>query len=128
MDIIQKFSLKGVFLSAKNRVRLKTSELFGNYNYPEQSWNVPSWVAKNENFLEVLKDVVSFDITDDKYEEPKSFRELFAYLRGQNYAVFEDRFVVCLTQGRLAYLTSSGFSKVSASEDIFELSNWRVKL
>ena len=115
-------------MNGKNRVKLKTSELFGNYNYPEQSWSLPSWVARNENFLEVLKDVVSFSITDGKYEEPKSFRELFEYLRGRNYAVFEERFVVCLTQGRLAYITSSGFSKVSASEDVFELSNWRVKL
>ncbi len=126
--MIQNFSLKGVFLSGKNRVRLRTSELFGNYNYPEQSWNIPAWVAKNENFIEVLKDVVSFDITSEKYEVPESFKDLFSYLRGQNYAVFEERFVVCLTQGRLAYLTSSGFTKVSASEDVFELSNWMIRI
>lgn len=113
-------------MNHKSRVKLKTSELFGNYNYPEQSWSLPSWVAKNENFLEILKDVISFDVTDEKYKTPKSFKELFAYLRGQNYAIFEERFVVCLTQGRLAYLTSSGFTKVSASEDIFELSNWKI--
>jgi hypothetical protein len=115
-------------LNNKNRIKLKTSELFGNFNYPEQSWAVPSWVAKNDDFIEVLKDVISFDITDDKYMEPKSFTELFAYLRSKRYAIFEERFVVCLTQGRLAYLTSSGFSKVSASEDVFELSNWRVQI
>ncbi|MCF6173798.1 MAG: hypothetical protein L3J44_08480 [Campylobacteraceae bacterium] len=115
-------------MNQKNRIRLKTSEIFGNYNYPEQSWNVPSWVAKNENFLEVLKDVISSNIFDNKYKEPESFRELFSYLRGKNYAIFDERFLVCLTQGRLAYLTNSGFSKVSASEDIFELSNWRVQI
>jgi len=115
-------------LSGKNRVRLRTSELFGNYNYPEQSWNIPAWVAKNENFIEVLKDIISFDVTSEKYETPKSFKDLFSYLRGQNYAVFEERFIVCLTQGRLAYLTSSGFTKVSASEDVFELSNWMIRI
>jgi len=115
-------------LNKKNRVKIKTSEIFGNYNYAEQSWTVPSWVAKNDNFIEVFKDVISSNITDDKYKEPKSFQELFSYLKGRNYAVFEERFVVCLTQGRLAYLTSSGFSKVSASEDVFELSNWRVQI
>jgi len=115
-------------LNKKNRTRLKTSELFGNYNYPEQSWSLPSWVAQNDDFLEVLKDVISFDVTDDKYIEPKSFKELFTYLRGRNYAVFQENFVVCLTQGRLAYLVSSGFTKVSASEDVFELSNWRIQI
>ncbi|MFK5880875.1 MAG: hypothetical protein QM482_01565 [Sulfurospirillum sp.] len=115
-------------MNGKSRVRLKTSELFGNYNYPEQSWNLPSWVAKNEDFLDVLRDVVSFNITDENYMEPESFKELFAYLRGRNYAVFQDTFVVCLTQGRLAYLSGSGFTKVSASEDVFELSNWRIKI
>jgi len=115
-------------LNGRKRVKVKTSELFGNYNYPEQSWSLPSWVAKNDDFLEVLKDVISFNVTDDKYKEPKSFKDLFAYLRGRNYAVFQENFVVCLTQGRLAYLTSSGFTKVSASEDVFELSNWRIQI
>ncbi len=115
-------------MNGKSRVRLKTSELFGNYNYPEQSWSLPVWVAKNEDFLEVLRDVISFNVTSEQYEEPKSFRELFAYLRARNYAVFQDSFVVCLTQGRLAYLTSAGFTKVSASEDIFELSNWKIRI
>jgi len=115
-------------LNGRNRTKLKTSELFGNYNYPEQSWSLPSWVTKNDDFIQVLKDVISFNITDDKYKEPKSFKELFAYLRGRNYAVFQENFVVCLTQGRLAYLKNSGFTKVSASEDVFELSNWRIQI
>ncbi len=115
-------------MNNKNRTKLKTSDLFGNYNYPEQSWSLPSWVAANDDFIEILKDVISFNITEDSYAEPKSFTELFTYLRGRNYAVFQDRFVVCLTQGRLAYLTNSGFSKVNASEDVFELSNWRVQI
>ncbi len=115
-------------MNQKSRVKLKTSEIFGNYNYPEQSWMVPAWVAKNDDFIEILKDVISSNVVDDKYIEPKSFAELFISLRGQNYAVFQERFVVCLTQGRLAYLTNSGFSKVSVSEDIFELSSWRVQI
>jgi hypothetical protein len=115
-------------MSPKNRVKLKTSEIFGNFNYPEQSWSVPSWVAVNEDFIEILKDVVSANITDEGYREPASFNELFSALGGRNYVVFEERFVVCLSQGRLAYLVSSGFTKVSATEDLFQLDNWRIKL
>lgn len=115
-------------MSPKNRVKLKTSEIFGNFNYPEQSWSVPSWVASNDDFLEVLKDIISCNVTDDNYKVPISFDELFGTLNGRNYAVFEERFVVCLSQGRLAYLVSSGFTKVSATEDLFQLDNWRIRL
>ncbi|WP_024955155.1 hypothetical protein [Sulfurospirillum arcachonense] len=114
-------------MNKKSKVVLKNSEIFGNYNYLEQSWTVPSWVAKNEDFIEVLKDTISYNITDQDYRQPSSFEELFAYLRGKNYAVFDERFVVCLSQGRLSYLTNVGFSKVSATEDIFDLKNWRIR-
>jgi len=113
---------------AKNRTKLKTSDLFGNFSYPEQSWSVPSWVAKNEMFLEILRDVIACNVIEESYVEPKSFHELFSYLSGRNYAVFEERFVVCLSQGRLAYLTSAGFTKVSATPDLFHLSNWKIHL
>jgi hypothetical protein len=109
----------------KNRTILKTSDIFGDFSYAEQSWSLPSWVAKSENFLEVLKDVISYNI-DEKYHHPSSFDELFSYLRGKNYAIFDERFVVCLSQGRLVYLTNSGFSKVSATPDLFDLQNWKI--
>lgn len=109
------------------RVVLKTSELFGGYLYPEQSWSIPSWVAKNEDFTEVLKDVIS-NHTETDYGHPNSFDELFSYLGAKQYAIFEERFVVCLSQGRLAYLTNSGFSKVSATPDIFQLENWKIRI
>jgi len=115
-------------MTNKNRVSLKTSEIFGNFNYPEQSWSLPSWVAKNEDFVDILRDVISCNITEDGYRQPESFEELFSSLGGRSYVVFEERFVVCLSQGRLAYLTSSGFSKVSATADLFELENWRIKI
>lgn len=115
-------------MTSKNRTTLKNSEIFGNYNYPEQNWSVPSWVAKNEEFIEVLKDTISCNITDKNYSTPESFDELFSYLRGKNYAVFEERFVVCLSAGRLTYLVNSGFTKVSAKEELFDLENWSIKL
>lgn len=110
------------------RVTLKTSELFDSYSYGEQSWSVPSWVASNEEFIEVLKDTISCNITDASYKTPSSFDELFVYLGAKCYAVFEERFVVCLSQGRLVYLTNAGFSKVSATPDIFILENWKVRV
>jgi hypothetical protein len=110
----------------KKRTIIKTSELFGDFRYHESSWQVPSWVAKNENFLEVLKDVIACEVNEKKYQQPTTFEELFSYLQARNYAVFDERFVVCLSQGRLVYLTNSGFSKVSATPDLFELENWRV--
>ncbi|WP_331773990.1 hypothetical protein [Sulfurospirillum sp. 1612] len=113
-------------MNANKRTKLKTSDLFGNFSYPEQSWSLPSWVAKNEMFLEILKDVIACRVTEECYVEPTSFPELFSYLSGRNYAVFEERFVVCLSQGRLSYLTSAGFTKVSATPDLFELSNWKM--
>lgn len=103
---------------------LKTSELFDSYSYPEQSWSVPSWVATNDDFKDTLKDVIASRL--EEYVSPSSFDELFSYLKGKQYAIFDERFVVCLSQGRLAYLTSSGFSKVSASEDVFMLENWKI--
>lgn len=115
-------------MTKKNRTTLKNSEIFGNFNYPEQSWSVPSWVAKNEDFIEILKDTIAYNIDDKNYTEPSNFDELFSYLRGKSYAVFDERFVVCLSGGRLTYLTNAGFSKVSATEDLFDLSNWRIRL
>ena len=109
----------------KKRTILKTSELFGDFRYPEQSWSVPYWVAKSENFLEVLKDLISCKIYE-KYKNPDAFDERFRYLGAKNYALFYERFIVCLSQGRLVYLTNSGFSKVSATPDLFELENWRI--
>ncbi len=115
-------------MNKKNRIKITTLDLFGDYSYPSQSWSVPSWVAKSENFIETLKDIITCDVTEEKYKEPDSFKELFAHLRGRNYAIFEDRFLVCLTQGRLAYLVNTGFTKVSASEEVFELSNWKISI
>lgn len=112
---------------SKSRVVIRTSELFDNFNYPQESWSLPSWVAKNEDFLELLKDVIACNIIEPEYREPQSFAELFSVLEGKNYAVFDERFVVCLSQGRLSYLKNSGFSKVSATPDLFELSNWKIK-
>lgn len=109
------------------RVILRTSELFDSYMYAQQSWSIPAWLASNEDFLEVLKDTVSSNITEESYKTPSSFEELFIYLNARAYAVFDERFVVCLSAGRLAYLTSSGFSKVSATPDIFILENWKVR-
>jgi hypothetical protein len=110
------------------RVVVKTSELFGDFSYPEQSWSVPSWVAKNDDFLEVLKDTISLNITEETYKNPSSFDELFAYLNSKQYAIYDERFVVCLSGGRLAYLTNAGFSKVSATPDIFSLENWLIRV
>ncbi|MBE0491091.1 MAG: hypothetical protein IBX44_02445 [Sulfurospirillum sp.] len=110
------------------RVILKNSELFASYMYGEQSWSIPSWLKENESFLEVLKDTIAANITQEAYETPESFEALFSYLGAKNYAVFEERFVVCLSQGRLVYLTCKGFSKVSATPDLFVLENWKIRL
>jgi len=115
-------------MTNKNRIILKTSEIFGNFSYPEQSWSVPSWVALNDDFIDILKDIISCNINDSNYKHPDSFDELFSLLKGKNYAVFEERFIVCLSQGRLSYLINSGFTKVSATPDLFELENWMIKI
>lgn len=108
------------------KIRLSTYDLFEHNEHPEQSWIVPQFTASNPNFLEVLKDTITYDITTDKYKEPLSFEELFNYLRSNRYAIFEERYVVCFMQGRLAYLNYSGFHKMSAMESVFDLSNWRI--
>ena len=113
-------------MAAMKKVRLTTYDLFENDEYPDQSWVIPEFTAKNSNFQDVLKDTISFDITDEKYKRPSSFDELFSYLRGNCYALFEERYVVCFMQGKLAYLNYSGFHKMSAMESVFDLNNWRI--
>lgn len=107
------------------RIILKTSELFDGYFYPEESWSLPDWVAKNEDFLMVLRDLITCNF--EEYVHPKSFDELFAYLESKQYVIFQENFLVCLSQGRLVYLTHAGFSKVSATKELFEVSNWKIK-
>lgn len=112
--------------SAMKKIRLTTYDLFENDEHPEQSWMVPQFTASNSNFIEVLKDTITFEITDEKYRAPLSFEELFSYLRSSRYAIFEERYVVCFMQGKLAYLNYSGFHKMSAMEPVFDLNNWKI--
>lgn len=110
-----------------NQVILKTSDLFDDYLYPQERWKLPSWVAKNEDFLSVLRDVISNNL-DESYISPSSFDALFRYFESKRYAIFQERFIVCLSQSRLAYLTHAGFSKVSATKELFILENWKVQV
>ena len=108
------------------KVRLSTYDLFENNEYPEQSWVIPQFTASSPNFIEVLKDTICFGVTPEKYKEPQNFEELFSYLRSGRYAIFEERYVICFMQGKLAYLNYSGFHKMSAMESVFDLGNWRI--
>ncbi len=85
---------------------------------------VSNYLSKNENFLYTLKALHSYKF--DNFYYPKSFEDLFKYLKSKYFAIYKEKYILGLFKGKLMYLESNGWKSLTPIEDIFKLENYLI--
>jgi hypothetical protein len=109
----------------KKKEKLYISELLEDPAVTYPSYYVLSHSMINNELLQHAIIVLhSFDF--EHYQHPNSHEDIFAMFAGGMFPIYKEQYIVGYFGGKMMFLDSAGWKKMSCTEDIFKLDNWLV--